>query len=94
VEQQMITGKTVEPTLLEVKHCDGCIDDFYNGHNDIGVSFCWNRTTAKLEPRFLIHIDAMPPYRNIKPSLRPTCYRQSRHVTVKPEAIGPDGYWK
>lgn len=81
-------------TILDVKHCAGCQDDFYNGHNPYGIKECWMLKTAKLEPRVLIHIDQMPPYKNLKPKPMPTCYKAQRFVTVKPDAIGADGYWK
>lgn len=80
--------------MIDTRHCAGCKDDFYNGHNDIGVSVCWKRATATLEPSLLIHVDREPPYLGMKPQGRPTCYKMPRHVTVKPEAIGADGYWK
>jgi hypothetical protein len=81
-------------TMIDATHCDGCRDDFYNGKNTIGVKVCWMRKDAKLASRLLIHIDQMPPYLNVKTKTVPTCYRKPRFVTVKPEAIGPDGYWK
>jgi hypothetical protein len=28
--------------------CSGCRDDFYNGHNDIGVKECWMFAKAKV----------------------------------------------
>jgi hypothetical protein len=80
--------------ILDVEHCSGCREDFYNDKNPLGVKQCWMRKSAKLAPSVLIHIDQVPPYRNLKPKDRPTCYKAERHVTVKPEAIGSDGYWK
>lgn len=79
---------------IDVKHCAGCRDDFYNGNNDLGVKQCWMRTTAKLIHTVLIHVDLPPPYKHLKPKDRPDCYKAERHVTVKPEAIGADGYWR
>jgi len=40
-----------------------------------------------------IHVDQMPPYKNVKSQLRPSCYHIARYVFVSPEAIGKDGYW-
>jgi len=80
--------------MISAEHCVGCYNDFYNGRNSIGVKECWNRKDAVLAPRLLIHVDQAPPYKNIKPRDVPTCYKQQRFVTVKPEAIGSDGYWK
>lgn len=34
---------------LDVKFCAGCRNDFYNGHNDLGVKECWSREDAKRE---------------------------------------------
>lgn len=73
--------------------CSGCRNDFYNDHNPLGVKECWSFKDAKLEKRILIHVDRVPPYKGEKPTLRPTCYKMDRYVTVKPEAIGKDGYW-
>lgn len=28
--------------------CGGCRDDFYNGHNQLGVSECWSFKSAKV----------------------------------------------
>ena len=80
--------------MIDAKHCDGCVDDFYNDHNPLGVKQCWNRKTATIVPRLLIHVEQSPPYRTDKPLMVPNCYKKQRFVTVKPEAIGPDGYWK
>jgi hypothetical protein len=80
--------------VIDVKHCSGCVDDSYNDHNPYGVKACWLREGAKLEPRLLIHIDQVPPYRNVKPITVPTCYKMPRYVTAKLEAIDANGYWK
>ena len=78
---------------MDVKHCEGCRDDFYNGNNPYGVKECWHLKTATLAPRLLIHFDRMPPYRE-KPQMRPTCYHAERHATVKPDSLDAQGYWK
>jgi hypothetical protein len=79
---------------IDAQHCSGCRDDFYNGNNDLGVKQCWMRTSAKLVPTLLIHVDLPPPYKNLEPKDRPNCYKAERHVTVRPEAIDADGYWR
>lgn len=79
--------------MVDVKHCDGCRDDFYNGKNQYGVKRCWMLEKAELAPRLLIHVDQAPPYLRTKPVQVPTCYKKDRHVTVKTDAIGADGYW-
>jgi hypothetical protein len=80
--------------MIDASHCSGCRDDFYNGNNQLGVNACWLREKATLVPRLIIHVDQTPPYLKIKPRTVPNCYKAERHVTVKPESIGSDGYWK
>jgi hypothetical protein len=79
---------------IDVKHCEGCENDFYNGKNPYGVKECWQRPDARLEPRLLIHVEQAPPYKNLKPQPTPTCYKMKRFVTVKPDAIDAAGYWR
>lgn len=76
------------------KHCAGCRQNFYNGNNPLGVSQCWNLKDAKMVKRVLIHIDQMPPYRNVKPERVPSCYSRQRFIAVAPEKIGADGYMR
>ena len=80
--------------MIDVKHCAGCEDDFYNGNNDLGVVRCWHLEAATLAPRLLIGINQPPPYLRDKPQMLPVCYRKRRFVTVKPEAIDSQGLWK
>lgn len=79
---------------MDVKHCDGCRDDFYNGHNELGVKVCWMRAKATLEDCKLIPIDLEPPYTRIPITKRPTCYRKRCYSRVKPEALDSNGFWK
>lgn len=80
--------------MLDVKHCDGCREDFYNGKNPYGVETCWMRKSATLAERLLVPVDLAPPYLHIKPESIPTCYKRDRYVTVKPEAVDSKGYWR
>lgn len=80
--------------MIDVHYCSGCRDDFYNGHNDLGVKKCWMREKAKIVERVFIHIDQMPPYKNIKREKVPDCYHKQRFVAAKPSDIGSDGYWR
>lgn len=80
--------------MIDVKHCDGCRNDFYNGHNTLGVKECWSRKDAKLVPRLLIHINAMPPYDATQAKKIPNCYHRSQFVSVAPENLTSEGYWK
>jgi hypothetical protein len=81
------------------KNCAGCHDDFYN-HNRCGLNEesgqprCWSMESATMEKRLLIPLDMRPPYPHIKPQKVPSCYRKPRHVTVKPESLTKEGYWK
>lgn len=80
--------------MIDLKHCSGCKDDFYNGKNPLGVKQCWMRKDATLEPRILIPVDMPPPYKGFKAKRRPTCYSAQRMVSVKPERIDSRGYWR
>lgn len=80
--------------MLDVKHCGGCQDDFYNGKNPYGVKECWMRKDAKLVSRKLIPIDLAPPYSHIRVQQVPNCYRKQRYATVTPESLDSKGYWR
>ena len=80
--------------MIDVHRCNGCHNDFYNGHNNIGVQQCWHLKDAKLVPRLLIHVDQAPPYKHIKQQMVPHCYKMKRFVTVAPESLTSDGYWR
>lgn len=73
--------------------CNGCRDDFYNGHNPYGVQECWNYPKAQVVKRLMIPVDMPPPYK-FAPRWVLSCYHPERVVNVKPEAIGRDGFWK
>lgn len=92
----MTTKETASDAAIEPiteSMCSGCRNDFYNGHNDLGVKKCWSFDTATRVKKILIHIDAMPPYRNAKPEEMPSCYSKQRFVAVTPDALTSDGYW-
>lgn len=74
--------------------CAGCYNDFYNGKNGHGIAECWSLKAARLEKYLLIHVDQPPPYDAKKLTTLPTCYKKSRFVKVKPEALDSKGYWK
>lgn len=71
--------------LMDRKHCSGCRDDFYNGHNNLGVKECWSLKTARLIWRKEVHIDQRPPW-NQKARRLPSCYHADRYVYVDPKA--------
>lgn len=68
------------------QHCAGCHSDFYNGHNDLGVTECWSFKDAKLVLRKEIPVDQRPPWTQ-DAQLLPNCYSRPRYVYVKPEQI-------
>jgi len=79
---------------LDRKHCNGCLNDFYNGGNPYGIAECWSRDGAKREKYRLVPISLVPPYNGLRLQLLPTCYSRSGYVKVKPEALDARGYWK
>jgi hypothetical protein len=80
--------------MIDTKNCSGCHNDFYNGHNDLGVKKCWHAQDATMVTRLIIHVDQPPPYLNVKPRTVPSCYKAQRFATVKPESLDSKGYWK
>ena len=79
---------------MNVRHCHGCEDDFYNGKNELGVKQCWSREGATFDKYLLIPIDLRPPYTDLKLQKLPTCYRMKRYVKVKSAALDSRGFWK
>ena len=67
--------------MIDVKHCNGCRDDYYNQAVPGG---CWLREQAQLLMRRRVHINDVPPWRK-KPEELPSCYRQSGFVFFKPD---------
>lgn len=79
---------------LPLSSCLGCVDDFYNGKNDLGVEECRMRDDAKLDDYALIHKYALPPYTGLEFKKMPVCYRASEFVKIKKTALDSEGYWK
>lgn len=64
--------------MLNVKHCTGCRDNFYNGRNPYGVQECWMRRDAKLVTRFETGTWTMPESPGAFTEVRvPNCYHKS-----------------
>lgn len=85
---------------MELKHCSGCRDNFYNGNNNLSVKRCWSfDKKKKLEWRVgpIGHWEN-PPYKNKKKKLVPPCWHgdggSNRVHYVKPEVLTSDGYWR
>jgi len=55
--------------------CAGCHNDFYNGHNELGVTECWSLKTAVFVSRIEVHIDQCPPWRQ-EPITVLRCFRR------------------
>lgn len=67
--------------------CVGCVDDFYNGNNPLGVEECWCLKTAKVVSRVRVHIDQRPPWTQ-KPVKVYDCRREKGYVFVDPSNSG------
>jgi hypothetical protein len=79
---------------IQIQHCAGCHDDFYN-HNQF--KGCWNREKGKMVERIPVGMWQPPPYDTKKRKLVPDCWHGSgnqRTIMVKPEALDKEGYWK
>ena len=76
-----------------MQDCSGCHNNFYNGNNSLGVTQCWSLATARMVKKLDIHVDQRPPYKGIKPTLRPSCYKAQRWVRVDVSALNKDGFW-
>jgi len=68
---------------MDIKHCSGCEQDFYNDNNDLGVKKCWHLDEAELIKRKRVHINQVPPWKQ-KARTYPSCYRVKGYVFVKP----------
>jgi len=82
---------------MDKKHCSGCRNNFYNGHNNLSVKECWSFKSAKLVSRICISNWENPPYLNKKKVKVPECWHEvtsnSRHY-IDPDRINSAGYWK
>ena len=74
--------------------CAGCHNNFYNGHNSLGVQECWSFKTATLVKKLDIHVHRSPPYKGMKPTARPSCYKAQGYVRVDPANLTAEGFWK
>ena len=64
--------------------CHGCQDDFYNGHNQLGVKQCWLLKDAKIILRRRVGLWEPPPWKR-KPERLPDCYNEKGFVFVSPK---------
>lgn len=71
-----------------LRHCNGCRDNFYNGHNPLGVKRCWLLDNARLVRRKEVGMSDVPPWHWQPVVVVPECYRRSGYVYVKPTQLG------
>ena len=66
------------------RFCSGCREDFYNGHNDLGVTECWNLASAKVTRVAFVHLEAVPPWH--APVVEQlSCHRRPQYVRIDPK---------
>ena len=65
-------------------HCKGCRDNFYNGHNPLGVKECWHRKSAKIVWLKLVPYSMRPPW-NVPAQKLPECYHQEGYASINPK---------
>lgn len=76
---------------MDKKHCRGCENDFYNGHNDMGIKECWSLKSAKLVTRFEIGTWTQPMQPGAFTEVRlPNCYHRKGSSFYTKEQL-PDG---
>lgn len=64
--------------------CAGCRNDYYNGHNERGITECWSFPTATVVRRKLVHINQVPPW--TQPAQRMlSCYHRAQFIVVDEE---------
>ena len=66
--------------------CSGCRNDFYNGHNDLGVKRCWNLESAKPVLKIRVGINDVPPW-NGKPKRVLNCRTEQGAVLMTPDEV-------
>lgn len=63
--------------MIPLEACHGCTDDFYNGHNELGVKRCWHAEGSRVVTRYRIGIHTLPTTPGAFAQVKvPTCYRQ------------------
>jgi len=64
------------------RFCKGCVDDFYNGKNDIGVEKCWSLENARPVYKKFVPSDKTPPYDTENYTLTYSCHRKKGMVCI------------
>lgn len=61
--------------MIDVKHCGGCRDDFYNGKNPYSTKQCWSLKTARIVTRWRIGTWTQPTQPGAFTEVKvPNCY--------------------
>ncbi len=82
-------------SICSKSDCVGCYNDFYNHRTNFdGKSECWNLKTATKQRARDVPISLCPPFLHLPFVVRPSCYRASGFVRVKPEDLTADGLWR
>jgi hypothetical protein len=45
---------------ITLRQCQSCRNDFYNGHNELGVKRCWSAKDGKIVVRYRIGVHTLP----------------------------------
>lgn len=63
--------------MIPLSACGGCRDDFYNGHNPMGVKRCWLAKDGRMVTRYRIGWWTQPTSPGAFTKVRvPNCYHQ------------------
>jgi len=63
-------------SLMTLRQCAGCEDDFYNGKNPYGIKECWSFKKAELVVRYRIGTWTQPTESGAFTKVKvPNCYR-------------------
>lgn len=70
---------------MQLKHCQGCRDNFYNGNNDLGVSQCWafdpkKKLTTQYELSVHTPMNIKCAYLKVR---KPPCYHQTGYILLR-----------
>lgn len=69
---------------IKKEQCNGCEDDFYNGHNDFGIKECWHFKSATLVMKKKVALDERPPHKQ-SPIRLPSCFHQKGFIFMRVE---------
>ena len=65
-------------------HCSGCRNNFYNGHNDLGVSECWSLPDAKLVTKYCIPSNVPMNIKSAYVKVKvPNCYHKTGYAYLE-----------